>query len=216
MKFNLSQALNAVRVITRLLPLIFEDTQDGFADRVFWNGNAPSAASSEPPLGERLIRHLYGLMILPNFTVADPQVPPPGPNQGYPSGYAWYPGVMAPHVLPTYGYADLYRTELLRCLLACLSGTLYRTPQQEDPPYAARFVDAACTPLPQSFAIFLSLLNSCISYDPVGWGVPYNYMMARDYKEPLAMLSVQILIVLLTAGPKDQVTSVMPATFQER
>ncbi len=190
-----------MRVITRLLPLLFEDSQDGFAEKVFWTVDAPAAgqeANAPQALGARLVKLLIALMFLPGFTVADPQLPPPTPQQAYPPGFAWCAGVGTAAVLPTHGYMDLYRTELLRCLLTCLCGTLYRGPQQEDSAVTARFLDTATSMLQQSQVLFLSLLNACTSYDPVGWGIPYNYIMTRDYKEPLAVLSVQTLVVLLS------------------
>ena len=36
-----------------------------------------------------------------------------------------------------------------------------------------------------SRALFLSLLNTACAYDPVGLGIPYNYMLFADTREPL-------------------------------
>lgn len=35
------------------------------------------------------------------------------------------------------------------------------------------------------------------AYDPVGYGIPYNYLMFSDYREVLVEHAVQILIVTL-------------------
>merc|ERR550532_571260 len=45
--------------------------------------------------------------------------------------------------------------------------------------------------------LFTSLLNIVSSYDPVGYGVPYNHLMFRDYREPLVQVAIQLLIVTL-------------------
>lgn len=45
--------------------------------------------------------------------------------------------------------------------------------------------------------IFTSLLNIIFSYDPVGYGLPYNYLMFTDSREQLVEVSCQILCVLL-------------------
>lgn len=45
--------------------------------------------------------------------------------------------------------------------------------------------------------LFTSLLNVVCSYDPVGYGLPYNYLLTTDYREPLVQTAIQILIVCL-------------------
>ena len=45
--------------------------------------------------------------------------------------------------------------------------------------------------------LFTSLLNVTFAYDPVGYGVPYNYKMFGDSRELLVEISVQILIICL-------------------
>jgi hypothetical protein len=45
--------------------------------------------------------------------------------------------------------------------------------------------------------LFTSLLNVVCSYDPVGYGVPYNYLLMADCREPLVQASLHLLIVCL-------------------
>ena len=40
--------------------------------------------------------------------------------------------------------------------------------------------------------LFTSLLNTVCSYDPVGYGVPYNHLMFNDSREPLVEVSLQV------------------------
>lgn len=45
--------------------------------------------------------------------------------------------------------------------------------------------------------LFTSLLNVICSYDPVGYGVPYNHLMSSDSREPLVEVCLQVLCVCL-------------------
>jgi hypothetical protein len=50
----------------------------------------------------------------------------------------------------------------------------------------------ACNTSYHSLAIFYSLLNTALSYDPVGWGMPYNHVIFTDSREGLADTSLQV------------------------
>ena len=45
--------------------------------------------------------------------------------------------------------------------------------------------------------LFTSLLNVICSYDPIGYGVPYNHLMMSDTREPLVEVALQVLCVCL-------------------
>lgn len=45
--------------------------------------------------------------------------------------------------------------------------------------------------------LFTSLLNVVCAYDPVGYGLPYNYLLFSDSREPLVQTALQVLIVCL-------------------
>lgn len=45
--------------------------------------------------------------------------------------------------------------------------------------------------------LFTSLLNCLCSYDPVGYGVPYNHLMFSDHREPLVEVALQVLCVTM-------------------
>jgi hypothetical protein len=59
----------------------------------------------------------------------------------------------------------------------------------------------ACNTSYHSLAIFYSLLNTALSYDPIGWGMPYNHVIFTDSREGLADASLQVLAVLLNHEP---------------
>ncbi len=48
--------------------------------------------------------------------------------------------------------------------------------------------------------MFTSLLNIVFSYDPIGYGLPYNYLMFTDSRESLVEVSSQILCVILESN----------------
>lgn len=45
--------------------------------------------------------------------------------------------------------------------------------------------------------LFTSMLNIVCSYDPVGYGVPYNHLMFNDCREPLVEIALQVLCVTM-------------------
>lgn len=67
-----------------------------------------------------------------------------------------------------------------------------RTPE-ETGKYVNKWLDiVACNTSYHSLAIFYSLLNTALSYDPVGWGMPYNHVIFTDSREGLADTSLQV------------------------
>lgn len=48
--------------------------------------------------------------------------------------------------------------------------------------------------------LFTSLLNILFAYDPIGYGLPYNYLMFTDSREPLVEVASQILCVVLESN----------------
>lgn len=66
----------------------------------------------------------------------------------------------------------------------------------------SRFVDEL-TGVNTPFAptLFYSLLNTVLTYDPVGYGVPYAGALLRDKEEGLVNTAVQALLVLLDYAP---------------
>lgn len=59
--------------------------------------------------------------------------------------------------------------------------------------------------------LFTSLLNVVCSYDPVGYGIPYNHLLFSDYREQLVEQALQVLIVTL----EHETGSAVSAALQE-
>jgi len=95
---------------------------------------------------------------------------------------------------------DKNRTEVLRLLLAACCDPLY-SPADEYNPLASRWLAVAvAADAPNAVCLFYSLLNTVLSYDPDGIGVPYSSSFASDTHIRLVELSAQVLCVLLDCG----------------
>uniref|UniRef100_A0A3P9MNM2 HID1 domain containing n=1 Tax=Oryzias latipes TaxID=8090 RepID=A0A3P9MNM2_ORYLA len=198
--------LNCTRILTRILPYIFED-QDwrGF----FWStvpgaGRAGMNELDEDdgarPLAELLLLAVADLLFCPDFTVHSHKRGPDSVEsmQSIDScEYIWEAGVGFAQSPPLNYIHDLNRTELLRLLLTCFSETMYLPPASDNTvlnPWVTFFCSAENR---HALPLFTSLLNVVCAYDPVGYGIPYNHLLFSDYREQLVEQAVQILIVTL-------------------
>ncbi|KAH0561874.1 protein HID1 [Cotesia glomerata] len=191
--------LNCCRLLTRLLPYIFEDPDwKGF----FWSslpGKEPEEESI--PLAHSLLNAINDLLFCPDFTVVSGRKSGPEKAEDLASidscEYIWEAGVGFAHSPPRYPHLDSNRTELLKLLLTCFSETMY------NPPNDSAFVPnkwiqyLTSTENHHALPMFTSLLNTVCAYNPVGLGVPYNHLLFTDSLEPLVDVSLQILIVTL-------------------
>jgi len=95
---------------------------------------------------------------------------------------------------------DKNRIEILRLLLAACCDPLF-SPADEYNPLASRWLAVAvAADAPNAVCLFYSLLNTVLSYDPKGIGVPYSGAFASDTHVKLVELSAQALCVLLDCG----------------
>lgn len=126
--------LNCVRLLTRLLPTIFEDPEwRGF----FWSslpGSQPQEDEAENlSLAQSLITALCDLLFCPEFTVSSSRKAGPDRPEDLESldscEYIWAPGVGFAHSPPHVPQQDQNRTELLKLLLTCFSQTMYLSSQ---------------------------------------------------------------------------------------
>ncbi|XP_033630554.1 protein HID1-like isoform X3 [Asterias rubens] len=205
--------LNSVRLLTRILPYIFEDPDwRGF----FWS-TLPGQSSDEEslPLAQSLLNAVADLLFCPDFTVA-PNTKKPGPEshedpQSIDScEYIWEAGVGFANSPPQSALLDQNRTELLKLLLTCFSETMYLPPVSDAHSQPNQWISYFCSSENRhALPLFTSLLNVVCAYDPVGFGVPYNHLMFADHREPVVEVASQILVVTLD---HDTVHSQVPST----
>ncbi|XP_053194452.1 protein HID1 [Scomber japonicus] len=198
--------LNCTRILTRILPYIFED-QDwrGF----FWSTvpGAGRAGTDElddddgaRPLAESLLLAIADLLFCPDFTVHSHKRGPDSVEnmQSIDScEYIWEAGVGFAQSPPLNYIHDLNRTELLRLLLTCFSEAMYLPPSTDNSVLNPWVTFFCSTENRHALPLFTSLLNVVCAYDPVGYGIPYNHLLFSDYREQLVEQAVQILIVTL-------------------
>ncbi|KFB43154.1 hypothetical protein ZHAS_00010934 [Anopheles sinensis] len=193
--------LNCVRLLTRILPYVFEDVQ--WKD-FFWSSLPSSNGEKEEtgsiPLAQSLLNAICDLLFCPDFTVVGYRKSGPEKAEELNSidscEYIWEAGVGFAQSPPRNGNMDSRRTELLKLLLTCFSETMYRPPTASDEPnrWIVHFTSAENR---HALPLFTSLLNTVCAYDPVGIGVPYNHLLFTDTLEPLVEVCLQILIVTL-------------------
>ncbi|XP_059179065.1 protein HID1-like [Physella acuta] len=193
--------LNCVRLLTRILPYIFEDPDwRGF----FWS-TLPGQEEGEgdsPPLAQSLIAATCDLLFCPEFTVATTRKS--GPDNPEDMGtidsceYIWEAGVGFAHSPPHNSFHDQNRMELLKLLLTCFSETMYLPPVADAHVTPNQWIQFfTSTENRHALPLFTSLVNCLCSYDPVGYGVPYNHLMFTDSREPLVEVALQVLCVTM-------------------
>uniref|UniRef100_M4AQZ4 HID1 domain containing n=1 Tax=Xiphophorus maculatus TaxID=8083 RepID=M4AQZ4_XIPMA len=199
--------LNCTRLLTRILPYIFEDADwRGF----FWS-TIPGADENEArPLAESLLLTIADLLFCPDFTVQSHKKNNPDASEEMRSidscEYIWEAGVGFAQSPPLNYIHDLNRTELLKLLLTCFSEAMYLSPLSDSQvlnPWVSFFCSAENR---HALPLFTSLLNVVCSYDPVGYGIPYNHLLFSDYREQLVEQALQVLIVTLEHETGSAVT----------
>ncbi|KAJ7989810.1 hypothetical protein DPEC_G00308360 [Dallia pectoralis] len=198
--------LNCSRMLTRILPYIFED-QDwrGF----FWSTvpGAGRAGTDEMdddegarPLAESVLLAIADLLFCPDFTVHSHRRGPDAVEDMQTIDsceYIWEAGVGFAQSPPLNYIHDLNRTELLRLLLTCFSEAMYLPPSSDNNVLNPWVTFFCSTENRHALPLFTSLVNVVCAYDPVGYGIPYNHLLFSDYREQLVEQAVQILIVTL-------------------
>lgn len=199
--------LNCTRLLTRILPYIFEDPDwRGF----FWS-SVPGAVQRLDeedeeeeqcrPLAESLLLSIADLLFCPDFTVHSHEKSEPDSAEDLQSidscEFIWEAGVGFAQSPPVNYIHDQNRTELLKLLLTCFSEAIYLPPSSEKKslnPWVAFFASSENR---HALPLFTSLLNVVCAYDPVGMGFPYNHLLFSDQREQLVEQAIQVLIVTL-------------------
>lgn len=215
------QALNCIRVLTRILPFLYEaDHLEVWEDTFFWTKRKrrvkgqiakpevlfdeslkeeePQAGDQERfeevrPLGEELVDTLIDLLFCIGFTL------PYTERSRTRITYAiWAKGVGCNTSMSASKEMESNRIEILRLLLTLSSKSLYM-PAHILPTKGVQAVTYITTSPDKQLVLSLlcSQLNTALNYSPAGWRVPYDHVVYKDPKQILVSYCLQFLLVLL-------------------
>ncbi|KAK7749419.1 hypothetical protein SLS62_008163 [Diatrype stigma] len=230
-------ALNCIRILTRVLPYLYEvDHLQAWEDKFFWGARRKrtrrSAIKNEvlfdesqeedqdakapadefedvKPLAEELIDTLVDLLFFSDLTI------PRQPHGKSKVTYAiWQSGVGCNAAVATTKEYESNRSEILRLLLTLASQSMYMSPNVL-PTKGTRALTYICTcPDKQVvLSVLCSLLNTTLKYNPASWRVPYNTLVFKDPKEVLVTYTLQLLLVVLLYPIPDPVTGSAPKNY---
>ncbi|OCL11038.1 hypothetical protein AOQ84DRAFT_387108 [Glonium stellatum] len=214
-------ALNCIRVLTRLLPFIYEaDYLDAWEDKFFWGARRKRSrrgqlvrsevifdeadpeqtpTEGEPefekakPLAEELIDTLVDLLFFSDFTL--PKAPAGKNKVTY---TIWQSGVGCNTPVSSTKEFENNRTEILRLLLALASKSMYMSANVL-PVKGVRAITyiTTCPDKQVVLSVLCSMLNTTLKYNPASWRVPYDHVVFKDPKQILVTYCLQLLLVLI-------------------
>ncbi|EYB82170.1 hypothetical protein Y032_0365g3586 [Ancylostoma ceylanicum] len=190
------KVINCIRLLTRLMPYMFEDAEwRGY----FWS-SVPTG-DGQLPMASVLLGILSDLLFCPGFTVSSKEkVDDLAALET--CELIWEAGVGFASKPVSSAQFDQNRTEILKLLLTCFSEVIYAPITDESRlRWVARFTS---TENRHVLPLFTSLLNVVCAYNPVGMGLPYNYLLFNDSREPLVEAALQVLIVCLDKDSQPQ------------
>ncbi|KAH8423569.1 Hid1 family protein [Aspergillus melleus] len=214
-------ALNCIRILTRILPFIYEaDYLEEWEDKFFWGRrrrktreaqvaaevlfdeaqaeetrDQPRASEYEDkkPLAEELIDTLLDLLFFTDFTI--PKLPTATNKVSY---SIWQSGVGCNTSMGSSKELESNRCEVLRLLLTITGKAMYM-PSGLLPVQGVKAITYITTSSDKQAVLTLlcSLLNTAVKYNPASWRVPYDHVVWKDPKQILVIYCLQFLLVLL-------------------
>eukprot|EP00698_Gefionella_okellyi_P013902 TRINITY_DN3844_c0_g1_i1.p1 TRINITY_DN3844_c0_g1~~TRINITY_DN3844_c0_g1_i1.p1 ORF type:complete len:808 (+),score=209.08 TRINITY_DN3844_c0_g1_i1:121-2544(+) len=204
---DLQRAIGLVRIISRVIPVGYELKWTG---SVLFPGApiAPKEESAEEdseeistvvesdtavkPPGRVLIDSLMHLLFMPGFAALPSVLTDSDPMRA-----VWASGVGVSKAAGTTSAIDTRRFEVLKCLLCCFSSTLFTRTEilgNADHRLLAYATSEHC---PNTRQLLYSLVNVVVTWDAIGWGIPYAGLITDSSREILVDASVQTLCLLL-------------------
>jgi hypothetical protein len=158
-----------------------------------------TSLSVDRPLATQLLDIIMELLFLPNFTMAiSTKSPHHDTENQLPLVCAWAPGIGVSSVQPSTKGMPQNRAHVMRLLIVCLSLSLFRTPEEHrQAKFQNKWLDYLVSNENRySRVLFYSLWNVIVTYDPIGWGVPYNHVLFSDPFEEQMSKATQLLSIL--------------------
>lgn len=181
--------LNCVRLITRILPFVFELESDAFEIETFWTG--------EDPLARRIVVLSTKLLFCRGFTIPFSNL-----EDATRIHYIiWSKGIGASSAPPASKDEILRRTEVLRLLLTLLSKTMYSTQSTVRNQWASEIVEKV--EKKAILGMLCSFVNTISQYDPNWASLPYSNLLFGDVNEPLVSICSQCLVAIFDNVPSE-------------
>ncbi|KAL4805958.1 high-temperature-induced dauer-formation protein-domain-containing protein [Aspergillus unguis] len=216
-------ALNCIRILTRLLPYVYEaEHLEEWEEKFFWTRRkkktreaqlatdvlfdeaqtdenrdqaSPRANDYEDvkPLAEELIDTLMELLFYTDFTI--PKLPSAKSKVSY---SIWQSGVGCNTSMCSTRELEGNRCEVLRLLLTITGKAMY-TSSSLLPVQGVKAITyiTTCQEKQAVLTLLCSLLNTAIKYNPASWRVPYDHVVWKDPRQILVIYCLQFLLVLL-------------------
>ncbi|ODH51055.1 hypothetical protein GX48_02840 [Paracoccidioides brasiliensis] len=218
-------ALNCIRVLTRILPFIYEsENLEAWENKFFWgkrrkkHRNAQIASQvlfdraevedeMRRPNPEEHANDYYDAKPLAEELI-DTLVDllfyagftvPTTPNAKAKVVYSiWQSGVGCNIAMGSNRELESNRCEILRLLLTLSSKSMYM-PSTLLPVKGVKAITylVSCPDKQVVLSLLCSLLNTTIKYNPTPWRLPYDYVVWKDPKQILVIYSLQLLLALL-------------------
>jgi hypothetical protein len=233
-------ALNCIRVLTRILPFVYEaDSLEEWEERFFWsvrrkrirrrgtksevlfdgvNGEVTPALEQpdhEPEFEETkpLGEELLDTLVDLLF-FSDLTLPKTLPGKSKVSYTIWQTGVGCHTPVMTTKDHENNRAEILRLLLVMCSRGIY-LPANILPVKGVRSITylTSCSDKQVVLSMLCSLLNTTLKYNPATWRVPYDHVVFRDNKQLLVTYCLQFLLVLVLYPVPDTSQGIAPKNY---
>ncbi|TPX68378.1 hypothetical protein SpCBS45565_g03187 [Spizellomyces sp. 'palustris'] len=218
---DVRDVLNCIRILTRLLPYVFEVENGELEGKIFWD-----VENGAQPLGAKLCQAVVQLLFFRGSACVVGSRCPKAPTlkldvvfstASGTQGYYWILAGLeandlanrqegiAVAVKPPAASRDNInnRTETMRLLLTLISRTIY-CPPAKVLKFENRWGNAIVCGLEKKAVVSLlcSMLNTIINYQPVGWvSLPYNHLLFANMEEQLVTLCLQTFVALLDIRP---------------
>lgn len=218
-------ALNCIRVLTRLLPYIYEAEQlNEWEEKFFWGTRrrksrkaqlasevlfdeaenkeivSPKSPKTDEPEYEEvkpLAEELIDTLTDLLFYTAFtiPRIPSAKSKVTY---AIWHSGVGCKTSIGTTKELESNRCEVLRLLLTLTSKSMYMS-SSVLPVQGVKAITylATCPDKQVVLSVLCSLLNTTLKYNAAAWRVPYDHVVWKDPKQTLVVYCLQFLLVML-------------------
>ena len=232
-------ALNCVRLLTRILPFIYEaENREAWEEKFFWGirRKRTKKAQSEKaevlfdeahpeeepteqqheddfedikPLAEELLDTLVDLLFFQGFTI------PFDERSKLKVSYSiWSSGVGCNTPMSSSKELESNRTEIVRLLLTMASKSMYMSANVL-PVKGVKAITylATCPDKQVVLSTLCSLLNTTLKYNPVSWRLPYDHVVIGDPKQLYIAYCLQFLLILIVYPIPEEERGPLPKNY---